>query len=466
VGCCLRGVFVLLCVRVYFVLYVRKMNVEPKAESAELVSTAAAPAVLGMLPQEEQPKMDIDAPSVSTGAVVAGAPEDIAGAPAVKSDVPAQMTMNTDMLVNATGSLEPKIAYHAGEVVVLDCPSPDAFWLGIAVKNIAEIDEATRNLIEEQEQQEAMGAAPGMNPADGLSRLAGAGSAELNDSLINVPIKWLVRIASFENGDDLYRAGREERVKRSRILCLAHVTLMENDPFTGGHTNHYVVTMAERHRLIRFIANGDENTMEDSDDGDIVDGVRVAALVSRATVNNTAFFLVKWDGFEYAAMTWEPMILLTQCCPDLVAHFDDAPYKLAIQFPNSQPMPAQQVPQDGGIPISNAPGTPDAGTPMNRSGRGRQGGRGRGRGAKVKSDRVPVTLSPAPVPVISDPTPPPPPPPMPVPPADPQPQPYFGTPATLTDTSKGPIPFSQLSSIVSLQQDSHPQQQTQPAQQP
>jgi len=353
------------------------------------------------------------------------------------------LPMDTEMIMNATASFEPKIAFHAGEVVVIECPAPEAFWLGIAGKNIMELDDATRAKIEELEQESADAAIAGA--VDAIPRLS---------SEMTVPIRWLERVASFENGDDLYRAGREERVKRTMLLCLAHVTVADSDVPMGG-APQYVVTMAERHRLIRLIANGGENVMEDSDDGDVVDGARVAALVSRATVNNIAFFLVKWAGFENAAMTWEPMNLLTQCCPDLVAHFDDAPYKLAIQFPNPQGAPVPpSTPMDGGM--SSAPGTPGLPpSPTGRSARGRQSGtRGRGRGGKTKADRTmgtPVSVpTSAPVPVITNdnnPTPPPPPVvpapavvvPVPVSlPSEPQP-PFFGTPATLADTSKGPI---------------------------
>jgi len=427
------------------------MSVEGKQEGAELAASTGGATALGMeqlIPQEVPAKMEIDAPALT------GAPEDLAGPAERKPDAQPPMTMDTEMLVNATGSLEPKIAFHAGEVVVIECPppAPDAFWLGIAVKNIMEIDDATRALIEQDEQQE---------DEDGMGGASGGASGErlprptLNDKdpRTHVRIRWLARVASFENGDDLYSPTEEDYVKRSKVLCLAHVTLMENDPFTGTRVNQYVVTMAERHRLIRFIANGDENAMEDSEDGDIIDGARVAALVSRATVNNTAFFLVKWSGFENPAMTWEPMILLTQCCPDLVAHFEDAPYKLAIQFPSQQPpaMPVHAMPMDhSSMPTS--PATPsDVGTPTSRtpggSTRGRQSTRGRGRGgAKYKPERSPAEVPPSvtatttlpppvaqPIPIPSEPQPPPPP------------------PMTETDTSKGPILFSQLSSMAAQQ---------------
>jgi len=369
-----------------------------------------------------------------------------------------QVPMDTDMIMNATACLEPKIAFHTGEVVVIECTSPDAFWLGIARDNIMELDDETRAKFEEQERVAAEIA--GTN--EGVAGLP---------SELTVPIKWLERVASFENGDDLYRAGRDERVRRTKILCLAHVTVSDTDLLMAGPQKQFVVTMAERHRLIRFIANGGESIMEESDDGDVVDGARVAALVSRATVNNTAFFLVKWASFENAAMTWEPMNLLTQCCPDLVAHFDDAPYKLAIQFPNQQP-PNMPLPQDPNVPV---PGTPDLNRPGGRGG-ARQGGRGRGRGGKVKAERGVGGLStPSPVLGSGTPSPAPPqvipappsvvvptpvsvtaPPPIPVPIAittEPQP-PYFGTPATLTDTSKGPISLDQLP--MALQQQQHP----------
>jgi len=372
-----------------------------------------------------------------------------------------QVPMETDMIMNATACLEPKIAFHQGEVVVIECPSPDAFYLGIARDDIMELDEETRAKLIQQEQEAAMASA-----GEEVARIP---------PQMTVPIKWLERVASFENGDDLYRVGQDDRVQRTKVLCLAHVTDTDDDLLMSGPQKLFIVTMAERHRLIRFIANGGESIMEESEDGDVVDGARVSALVSRATVNNTAFFLVKWAGFENAAMTWEPMNLLTQCCPDLVAHFDDAPYKLAIQFPNQQPpnLPSHPLAQDGN-PMG---GVPDS----SRPGRGRQGGRGRGRGGKVKNERVPGVVSggiipsdsssPAPPQVIPGP-------PITVVPAvitpaavpvsvpvsapvpiaittEPQP-PFFGTPATLTDTSKGPISLDQLSLAIQQQQSQNP----------
>ena len=415
----------------------------PAPAAAPAVPTpVSAPAALA---EEDQVPMKDEPPAPAEAVPAAAAAETVAAAP-MEAEVPMEVPMETPMEpMEAMEPMEPAVAFHKGEVVAIACPPPEAFWLGIARADILEIDAATRAKLEEQERtQEAPGtAAP---TPSGI----GCGGVDISDTRVWVPIRWLERVASYENGDDLYQQGRDERVKRSTVLGVAHVAPAAADALVGARGDQqYVVTMAERHRLIRLIANGDDGAREDADSGDVVDGARVLAIVSRATVKESAFFLVKWAGFENAAMTWEPMNLLAECCPDLVAHFDEAPYKLAIQFPEPQPqvIPDHPLAADGTLLLPGAAPTPDmlaaaaaspvpagpaaaAAAPGAKTPRGRQGGRTstRGRGAAAAraraADRSPSPLAAAP--------------------GAPLPAPFFGTPATLADPSAGPVSLGSL----------------------
>ena len=402
-----------------------------------------APAAFGGEGEEEQPAMK-DEPEAPAAAAPTTA------VPSATEPVPMELAEAT----------EPGVAFHKGEVVAIACPPPEAFWLGIARADILEIDAETRAKLEAQERAQAAPGTAAPTPSG-----VGCGGVDVSDGRVWVPIRWLERVASYESGDDLYQQGRYEHVRRSTVLGVAHVAPAEADAPAGARGDaQFVLAMAERHRLVRLIANGAADARADADSGDVVDGARVLAIVSRATVKDTAFFLVKWGGFANAAMTWEPMNLLAESCPDLVAHFEEAPYKLAIQFPEPQPqaIPDQPLAPDG-TPLlppgaSPIPGTapllppgaspvPTPGAspaPAGRTLRGRQGGRtstrGRGgaRGARASSSGSAGAGERSPSPLAAA-----------APGAGASPlgapaAPFFGTPATLTDASAGPVSLASL----------------------
>ena len=332
-----------------------------------------------------------------------------------------------------------QVAFHKGDFVVVAAPPPDAFWLAQALSDVdcmysAGAPTGTAEAGSTNTSTSASASATGGSSSLGLGSPALGSAAAGEPTGLFTPVRFLERVASFENGDDLYRSWKEEQVRKLAIVCAAKVQLRDGrDAAAAGvsaEPRQFVLPLAERHRIVAFLAStyGADTPAE----AVLADGLGVAALVSSAAFDRAAFLLVKWAGLE-CAMTWEPRALLAAACPELLAHYEAAPYKLAISFPSPQPQPILDAAADTGAAAAaaagpGAPGVPhsprgkgdgDSGARGGRrggvhGGRGRGGGKTRGtRGARLSHSAVVAAITEALGPV----------PPPPAQPAQPQPQP-------------------------------------------
>ena len=86
------------------------------------------------------------------------------------------------------------ISFRQGVFVVIASPPPDAFWLAQALTDIRCVD-------------------------SGQPISAGADET----ASLYAPVRFLERVASFPNGDDLYKTWKDERVRKTAIVCAAHL---------------------------------------------------------------------------------------------------------------------------------------------------------------------------------------------------------------------------------------------------
>lgn len=330
-----------------------------------------------------------------------------------------------------------QVAFHKGDFVVVAAPPPDAFWLAQALSDVDSMYSAG---------------------APASSGEAGAGtnvSSHTNNGNVPggetrglfTPVRFLERVASFENGDDLYRSWKEEQVRKLAIVCAAKVQLRDGRDAAGAGVaagpRQFVLPLAERHRIVAFLAStfGADTPAE----AVLADGLGVAALVSSAAFDRAAFLLVKWAGLE-CAMTWEPRALLAAACPELLEHYENAPYKLAISFPSPQPQPildavdvtaAAGAASGAGAAAGDTEAAPRGGRRSSTHvGRGRGAGKTRGaRGARLSHSAVVAAVTEA-----LGPVPPPPQPqvqlqPQPMQQSEPVPKPDTGTTAPSADAA-------------------------------
>ena len=317
-----------------------------------------------------------------------------------------------------------QVAFHKGDFVVVAAPPPDAFWLAQALSDVDSMYSAGAAA--------EAGSSSNSNIGLGSPTMGATATAGGEQPGLFTPVRFLERVASFENGDDLYRSWKEEQVRKLAIVCAAKVQLRDGRDAAGAGVSaaprQFVLPLAERHRIVAFLAStyGADTPAE----AVLADGLGVAALVSSAAFDRAAFLLVKWAGLE-CAMTWEPRALLAAACPELLAHHEAAPYKLAISFPSPQPQPifdagdaagtaaAGGAPQSPRGPRGDADGALRGGRRgSTHGGRGRGGGKTRGtRGARLGHSAAVVAalteaLAPAPPPPV-----------QPQPQSQPQPQP-------------------------------------------
>ena len=336
-----------------------------------------------------------------------------------------------------------QVAFHKGDFVVVAAPPPDAFWLAQALSDVDSMYSAGAPASSGE-----VGTCTGNNNFNSSS--TGNGNVSISGGETRglfTPVRFLERVASFENGDDLYRSWKEEQVRKLAIVCAAKVQLRDGRDAAGAGVaagpRQFVLPLAERHRIVAFLAStfGADTPAE----AVLADGLGVAALVSSAAFDRAAFLLVKWAGLE-CAMTWEPRALLAAACPELLEHYENAPYKLAISFPSPQPQPildavdvtaAAGAANGAGAAAGDAEAAPRGGRRSSTHvGRGRGAGKTRGaRGARLSHSAVVAAVTEALGPVPPPPQPQPQLQPQPMQQSEPVPKPDTGTTAPSADAA-------------------------------
>lgn len=51
-------------------------------------------------------------------------------------------------------------------------------------------------------------------------------------------------------------------------------------------------------------------------------------ICQRRELNNSVYYLVKWDGYDEVFNTWEPESQLMEDCPDIVKQFESLRYTI------------------------------------------------------------------------------------------------------------------------------------------
>lgn len=333
-----------------------------------------------------------------------------------------------------------QVAFHKGDFVVVAAPPPDAFWLAQALSDVDSMYSAGAPASSGE-----VGTCTGNNTTSSNNNNGNVPGGETRG--LFTPVRFLERVASFENGDDLYRSWKEEQVRKLAIVCAAKVQLRDGRDAAGAGVaagpRQFVLPLAERHRIVAFLAStfGADTPAE----AVLADGLGVAALVSSAAFDRAAFLLVKWAGLE-CAMTWEPRALLAAACPELLEHYENAPYKLAISFPSPQPQPildavdvtaAAGAANGAGAAAGDAEAAPRGGRRSSTHvGRGRGAGKTRGaRGARLSHSAVVAAVTEALGPVPPPPQPQPQLQPQPMQQSEPVPKPDTGTTAPSADAA-------------------------------
>ena len=322
-----------------------------------------------------------------------------------------------------------QVAFHKGDFVVVAAPPPDAFWLAQALSDVDSMYSAGAPASSGE-----VGTCTGNNTTSSNNNNGNVPGGETRG--LFTPVRFLERVASFENGDDLYRSWKEAKVqlRDGRDAAGAGV---------AAGPRQFVLPLAERHRIVAFLAStfGADTPAE----AVLADGLGVAALVSSAAFDRAAFLLVKWAGLE-CAMTWEPRALLAAACPELLEHYENAPYKPPISYPPPPPPPildavdvtaAAGAANGAGAAAGDTEAAPRGGRRSSTHvGRGRGAGKTRGaRGARLSHSAVVAAVTEA-----LGPVPPPPQPqvqlqPQPMQQSEPVPKPDTGTTAPSADAA-------------------------------
>lgn len=165
------------------------------------MSTAAEPTPLAPQPQAAAPPAEL-----------AVSPPGSAVNPPTSASAAAEQKVQIDAM-----EAEPSagVAFPKGSVVVVACEPPDPFWLAVAREDIPHLDES-----------------------------ASGGGVE---QLATVSVRWLERDASFGSGDDTFRYGRDDRVRRQSIICAA--TVEPTNAVQPGE--HLILRMSERFRILK-----------------------------------------------------------------------------------------------------------------------------------------------------------------------------------------------------------------------